>query len=123
MREPADGTQEVIRAIECSEDGDVIGKRKILIVTEQEENRHVLLVVVGCSQNCGSFLGADGVAQDEQIKRTLSEDSVDSVVRTGAHIETSPQQEQLTCLQQEGVMPVDKNLMRHTAKVAMEIQR
>lgn len=90
MREPAHGTQEVIRTIERSEDGDVSGDRRVLIVAEQDENRHVLLEGAGCRDNCGSFLGPEGVAQDEQIKGARGEDFVGRVgTVAGTDIEAS----------------------------------
>lgn len=99
MSEPADGTQEVIRAVKRSEDSEVIRNGKDLVVTDQDENWQVFLRDMRCSQNRGSFLGINGVAQNEQIKRAIGDDPVDSVVRAEADIETSPQQEQLTRFQ------------------------
>jgi hypothetical protein len=115
--ELADYPQERVWALERAEDDLVIGDRGVLIISDQNENRQVLLSGTGCSQNGGSFRGVSGVAQDEQIERVSGEDRVSRVDSAAdAHIEARPSEEQLTCHQKEGVTAVDKNLTRHTTQ-------
>lgn len=116
MGEPAYGLHEAARTVERAEDGLTRCDRGALKIGDQEEDREVLVGDVDHIEDPCALFRANGMAEDEQIDRPGGEDPLDFVqCVAGAHIKACPLQEQLSCPQEDGIMPVDENVTVHTA--------